>query len=149
MPTLRVGLFPSVFDESKLRLARDTRITAAWRRTLEHAGHARSRARNEDNIQLCQPTMPESRVRGVVGVRVLLSHAHQSETRHHELQQQTFKVLQNSEGLPISSRHQLECQKIPHVCLRDAGLDAAQRKSADRIARKISNLNGLSIGKVK
>lgn len=32
--------------------------------------HARTAPRNEDNLPLCQPTMPESRVRGVVGVCV-------------------------------------------------------------------------------
>jgi len=41
------------------------------RQTLQHADHARRAARNEANVQLCQPNLPESRVRGVVGVRVL------------------------------------------------------------------------------
>jgi hypothetical protein len=34
-----------------------------WQQTLEHADHARSDPRNEDNVQLCQATMPESRAR--------------------------------------------------------------------------------------
>jgi len=34
------------------------------------ADHARPDPRNEDAFQLCQPTMPESRVRGVAGGRV-------------------------------------------------------------------------------
>jgi len=42
----------------------------AWQRTLQHAGHAQRATRNEATVQLCQPPMPESRVRGVVGVRV-------------------------------------------------------------------------------
>jgi len=33
--------------------------------------HARSRTRNQATFQLCQPTMPKSRVVGVTGVRVL------------------------------------------------------------------------------
>ena len=32
--------------------------------------HARSHARNENNVQLCQPTVPRSHVCGVVGVRM-------------------------------------------------------------------------------
>jgi hypothetical protein len=36
----------------------------------ENVSARRRAARNEANFQLCQPTMPKSRVRGVVGVRV-------------------------------------------------------------------------------
>jgi len=45
-------------------------ILTQWLQTLEHADHARSRARNEATVQLCQPPLPKSGVRGVVGVRV-------------------------------------------------------------------------------
>jgi hypothetical protein len=38
-----------------------------WQRTLYHTDHVRSRPQNENTFQLCQPPVPESRVRGVVG----------------------------------------------------------------------------------
>ena len=38
--------------------------------TLPPADHARRAARNEAAFQLCQPPSPESRVRGVVSVRM-------------------------------------------------------------------------------
>jgi len=49
------------------RLDDDVPITAACPQTPQHADHAQSRARNGVTFQLRQPTVPESRVRGVVG----------------------------------------------------------------------------------
>jgi hypothetical protein len=54
----------------ELQLAHDAQIAASCRQTLQHADHTRSHARNEANVQLCQPPLPKSHVRGVVGVRV-------------------------------------------------------------------------------
>jgi len=48
---------------------------AECRQTSQHADHGPTTARNETNFQLRQPRMPESRVRGVVGVRVFSAHA--------------------------------------------------------------------------
>jgi hypothetical protein len=42
----------------------------AWRQTAQHAATPQDAARNATTFQLCQPAMPKSRVRGVVGVRV-------------------------------------------------------------------------------
>jgi hypothetical protein len=53
-----------------LREKRTTTFEKACLGTPQHADHARTDPRNEATVKLCQPTLPESRVRGVVGGRV-------------------------------------------------------------------------------
>ncbi len=56
-------------------------VTQRWRRTLTLPDTPQDATRNDNKIQLCQPTMPKNRAVGIVGVRLFAARASKVLTR--------------------------------------------------------------------